>query len=171
MLVWQKQRDTYPADVVRREVVAKKRRALIIYGDGHLVRAQTGTLVNLVEGNDAQRIFTIMTDPPADLATLQADIAAWRTPSIALLRDTVIGMKELRFYFGPFTQRTDDQLDAFLDLGRSSDITMAPLAPSLCADTEYITMRMRRFALAPGQGAQSSANRLKQYCASVTARK
>ena len=139
-----------------------------LHGDGHLVRAQPGTIVNLVESDSAQRIFTIMTDPPADLATLQADVVAWRAPSIALLRDTVFGVKELHFYFGPFSQRTDDQFDAFLYLGRSSDITMAPLAPSVCADAEYIDMRMRRFALAPGQGAQSDATRLKQYCAGVT---
>lgn len=168
VLVWQKQRDTYPADVVRREVVAKKRRALLVFGDGHLVRAHAGTLVNLIETAGSSRIFTIMTDPPIDLTTLQADVAAWRKPSVALLRDTVMGAKELRFYFSPVTQRTDDQFDAILYLGPSSEITMAPLAPSLCADTGYIEMRMRRFALTPGQGGQSGANRLKQYCSSVT---
>jgi hypothetical protein len=170
VLGWQKQRDSYPADVLQREVVAKKRRALLIYGDGHLVRAQTGTVVNLVEAGGAPRMFTIMTDPPVDLANLQADVATWRKPSIALVRDTVMGTKELSFYFGPFTQRTDDQFDAFLYLGPSSDITMAPLAPALCMDAGYMEMRIRRFALTPGQAAQSGANRLQQYCASVTAK-
>ena len=167
VLVWQKQRDTYPAGILQREVIAKKRRALVIYGDGHLVRAQSGTLVNLVEASGAPRIFTVMTDPPVDLTKLQASVISWRRPSIALVRDTVMGAKELSFYFGAFTQRTETQFDAFLYLGAASDITMAPLPPSLCAEAGYIEMRMRRFALTPGQGGQSGANRLRQYCASV----
>ena len=31
-----RQRDSHPADLVRREVLAKNRHALVIYGDGHL---------------------------------------------------------------------------------------------------------------------------------------
>jgi hypothetical protein len=51
-----------------------------------------------LESDGVQRIFTIMTDPPADLSSLQADLAAWRTPSVALLRDTVIGTKPTRTF-------------------------------------------------------------------------
>lgn len=171
VLAWQKQRDTYPAEVIRKEVLGKKRRALLIYGDGHLVRAHPGTIVNLVESAGASPVFTIMTAPPVDLTTIQPDVAFWPAPSLAMFRGTVMGIKELGSYFGPFAQRTDDQFDALLYLGPSSAVTTSALSPALCADTGYIEMRMRRFALASGQVGQSGANRLKQYCASVGARR
>ena len=37
-LQWLGQRDSYPASLVEREVVAKHRKALIVYGEGHLMR-------------------------------------------------------------------------------------------------------------------------------------
>ena len=65
------------------------------------------------------------------------------------------------------TLRMEDQFDAVLYLGPPSGITISRLSPSLCADPEYMTMRLGRIAQ---QGPQIEADRLKQYCASVIPR-
>jgi hypothetical protein len=67
----------------------------------------------------------------------------------------VIGAPEKGFECALEYQSADDQFDAFLYLGPSSAMTMASVSPSLRADKGYIEMRMRRFALAPGQGGQA----------------
>jgi hypothetical protein len=55
---WTPQRDRYAAEVIQREVLAKQRRALVIYGGGHLFR--TGqSLVRLLERSGGTRVFTI----------------------------------------------------------------------------------------------------------------
>jgi uncharacterized iron-regulated protein len=92
-------RDRYPADLIRREVLAKNRRALIIYGDGHLWRdAGFPTPAGLLQGNDS-KVFTIASANLADLETVQADVISWPRPSIAIVRDTSIGVQPFAFYF------------------------------------------------------------------------
>ena len=97
VLKWQKNRDTYPADLIRREVLEKQRRALVIYGDGHLLRVIPDSLAGSLESTAPTEVFTIWTNTAADLTTLQADVASWRAPSLAILRGTVLGVKPLAF--------------------------------------------------------------------------
>jgi hypothetical protein len=93
-------RDRYPADLIQREVLAKDRRALIIYGDGHLWRdAGFPTLANLLLSFSKGRLFTIASSTFADLEVVQPDVASWRAPSIATVQGTVLGVKEFQHYF------------------------------------------------------------------------
>ena len=74
-------RDRYPADVVRREVLAKGRRALVIYGGMHLQRRHLAsnfevsdrrpTIVSLLERQVDTRTFTIW--PTTTLPDGQSD--------------------------------------------------------------------------------------------------
>lgn len=111
---WLRLRDSFPADLIRREVLAKKRRALVIYGDMHFQRKNVLTnydmqdplafgLVNLLE-KDGAKVFTIWTNTNAnaDLDTLQPDVASWRVPSLAIIRGTTLGAADFTFYY-PFT--------------------------------------------------------------------
>jgi len=69
----------------------------------------------------------------------------------------------------------EDQFDAVLYVGPPSSITVrrGEIAPSLCADAEYMHMRLGRMGLVdpPGRvlspGVVSPADRLKQYCATL----
>lgn len=110
---WIAQRDTYPTDLIRREVLAKNRHALIIYGDMHLQRKNLVSnyealneisVQTIVEqlSKSATPVFTIWTNTYADLATRQADVASWRVPSLALVRGTLLGATDFAFYY-PFT--------------------------------------------------------------------
>jgi hypothetical protein len=107
---WMAERDSYPADLIRREVLAKQRRALLIYGGLHLQRKNIGsnyemveplaqTVVSLVERAAATKVFTVWTHTWADLRSLQADVPSWQVPSLAIVRGTVLGAKDFASYF------------------------------------------------------------------------
>jgi hypothetical protein len=173
---WLNERERFPAEVIRREVLAKQRRALLIYGDGHLFRVPVNeNIVSLLGKTQVFIVGTPLSHPAAsDLKTVQADVASWPTPSLAVLRGTSIGATGMDFFYGPWPQKLtlEQQLDALLYLGPPSSITMAPLNPLLCADSAYMEMRTQRMTLAAFQppGAPNPVERLKQYCAAVTAK-
>jgi uncharacterized protein (TIGR03435 family) len=107
---WIEKRDTYPAEVIRREVVAKKRRALIVYGDMHLQRKNLNSnydmtssiadvIVSLLEKSHV-RVFSIWTNTGLDLTALQADVRSWPIPSLAIVRGTTLGAADFARYYG-----------------------------------------------------------------------
>ena len=86
-------RSRHPADVILREVLAKGRRALVLYGAGHLYRQnlQGANLIEHVETASGIKAFVVITHPSANLETLGVDPASWPTPRIALTRGTGTG--------------------------------------------------------------------------------
>jgi hypothetical protein len=189
VLRWGDQRDFFAADLIRREVLAKGRRALVIYGKMHFERKNDVTnfetsdmLAGLLESEGA-KLFTIWTfgRSDADLKTLKPDAVRWQKPTLVLLRGTDLGAFDFGAYFTSdrrFSMRTgrptplaktewrkmrmEDQFDAALYLGAPSEIKVVPLAPQRCADSEYMKMRLARMALQPGN--EGAIERLKTYC-------
>jgi uncharacterized protein (TIGR03435 family) len=171
---WARRRDSHPAEVIAREVIARKRRALVIYGDGHL-QARTErparSLVGLIE-SAGTNVFNI-TSTFVDLATAQGDVATWRTPGLAMLRGTPIGAMGYERFFGPAppveyfraNPRIEDHFDAVLYLGPASSRTSSPLSYPRCAEPEYVQMRVARMMLAGSPPAV--ADRLTQECAAA----
>jgi hypothetical protein len=106
--------ESFPADLILREVIAKKRKALIVYGGMHFLRRGAGpppipgqpalpppgTIVNLLE-KAGVKVFSIWTFaiPGQDLTALQADIANWPKPSLTLIKDTTLGVAPFTFYY------------------------------------------------------------------------
>ena len=113
-----------PAGIVEREVIAKGRRALIIYGGGHLVRRElywtmqdqaaaakrfatpVDTIVTRLEqaGIKVFSISTTFSDPTAQ----RPEVAAWPTPTLLRLAGTALGLEpitffntEIRYFSGP----------------------------------------------------------------------
>ncbi|HEY1307748.1 MAG TPA: hypothetical protein VGF24_29555 [Vicinamibacterales bacterium] len=176
------QRDPFAAELIQREVLARKRRALVIYGDGHLMRRPTlggSSLVTRLEGMQA-RVLNIWTHTSgADLQTLQPDLNTWPTPALAFTRGTTVGAAPFSVFRGVGASDgtgIEDEFDAVLSVGPSSSITIrrSEIAPSLCEDAEYMRMRLSRMALieganAPPPGIESPSERLKRYCAGVGA--
>ena len=160
-------RDGVAAEVVRREVLAKGRRALIIYGDEHLVRPPATVAPNIVGGIVAQlersgtSVFTIHTETRQDLSAVQPDVASWPKPRLAILRDTTLGaaMTDGR-------RRLADQFNAVLYLGSPGEMTLSKLPRALCSDHSYLEMRLARLALIPPppSAAVSPIQMLKEYC-------
>src|SRR3954468_1903027 len=102
---WIEMRDTFPADLIQREVIARGRRALLLYGQMHFQRKNIGanyesegpaeTIVSRLENKWGASVFTIFT---ADVSSLQPDAASWPSPSIALVRGTVLGAADFTAY-------------------------------------------------------------------------
>lgn len=194
---WIEMRETYPAALIQLEVLAKDRRALLVYGHGHFQRKnvasnfemtdwRTQTIVSLLESAGPTKVFAIWR--ASNVAAIQPDAASWPGPSLALIRGTVIGAADAsRFHDWParFTIRdgkpvaipkseyrllpAEEQFDAVLYLGPSQTNTDSQLAPALCADADYMMMRINRMALVGLP--PSEANRLKEYCAGLTTKK
>lgn len=105
---WIELRDTYPADLVRRHVLDRGRRALVVYGQGHLQRRhivanydmstwQAQTVVSLLERDHAARIFNIWTLVDRNVE-IPAGVMSWRVPSLAPLRGTALGARDFGLY-------------------------------------------------------------------------
>ncbi len=161
-------RDAFAADLVRREILARHRRALLLYADGHFFRKGEETvpdwmvvkrkpeepLVSQLEKTHPGTIFNIGTPTSADLATFQPDVANWRAPSIAVLQGTTLGAAPFGTVYGLngpefHNVRMEDQFDALLYLGPPSSITLDELSKSRCSDESYMKMRVARMALVP----------------------
>jgi hypothetical protein len=162
------ERNTFAADLVRKEVLAKRRRALLLYADGHLFRKAEENvpdwmvvkrtpeepLVSQLEKTHPGMIFNIGAPTDADLTTVQPDVANWQAPSIALLNGTTLGAAPFGTLYGlngpEFRDvRMQDQFDALLYLGQPSSITFSELSKSRCTDERYMKMRLARMALVP----------------------
>lgn len=111
-------RDRHAASVIEREVLAKKRRALIVYGDMHYLRKglyftssdkvptekkfpPEDSIVSILERDGKTKVFSIWTHSLAssDLTTIQPDIDGWPIPSLVLIRDTKWGNAPFFFYY------------------------------------------------------------------------
>lgn len=107
LLPWAEARDTHAVDLINREVLSKNRRALVIYGDGHLPRKSLrsnyerddlGPLVDRLGDNPAARIFTIYSEISTDLAKIQPEVASWTAPKFVLLKGTALGATDFEVY-------------------------------------------------------------------------
>ena len=175
------QRNKFAAGLIRTEVLAKNRRALLLYADGHFFRRGEETvpdwmvdktkpeepLVSQLEKTNPGVVFAIGTPSNADLTKLQADVAGWRAPSIALLRGTTLGASPFAPLYeltGPEFKdvRLEDQFDAVLYLGPPASITLAQLSRARCSDEQYMKMRLGRMALVPW--GQYEINALNEFC-------
>jgi hypothetical protein len=173
------ERDSYPAALIQRAVLAKKRRALLVYGDGHIARHPPlgGGNITTRLAASAVRIFTIWTHTSgADLATIEASAARWPVPALAMTRGTTLGaapFSAYRGFRGPGDSRMEEEYDAVLYVGPLSSITVrrGEISRTLCADAEYMAMRLRRMQImdppgaVPPPGVQSPTGRLEQHCA------
>jgi hypothetical protein len=196
--------DEFPADLIQREVVAKGRRALVVYGEMHFLRknvywplqdkesaekrfaAPVNTIVARL-GRAGTNVFSISVTT-TDLAVLQPSVSSWRAPFLVRLGGNPIGAAPFTFFCECIAYITTDpvkrteervqadpqrsptmqeQFDAVLYMGTPASITQNKLSPALCADTEYMQMRLQRMSLTARDGWDPAAN-LKSYCAGIT---
>jgi hypothetical protein len=170
---WNMQRDAHALAVIKREVLAKNRRALIVWGDGHFQGRgfPAGSITVLLE-RMGEKFFTI-SPRFGSLQQHQPSVAKWKVPSFARIKDTVIGRKYYAQFYpmpparGWNTVLFEDQFDAVVYLGPT--MTMSRLPASLCRDEAYMKMRLARLWLSTGgPGAQDPVGAMKKYCADVT---
>ena len=106
---WTVLRSTYPADVIRREVIARGRRALVVYGHLHFPRKemltnydmsdwQAQTMTSWLESVPGTKVFVIMSEGGKEIQQLQPDIASWPALSLARLNGTIIGAADFALF-------------------------------------------------------------------------
>jgi len=131
-------RDGCAVEIIQREVLAKQRRALVIYGGMHFLRKRL--LWQLKDGRTAQlqrtplpasivslletqgtNVYSVWTPVFVDLTTLQPDICSWQTPSLVLVRGTPLGEASFRSYYphAMFTKQDDTMVEIYVDSVRS----------------------------------------------------
>jgi hypothetical protein len=143
--------DAFPVSVIEREVLRRKRRALLVYGEGHLHRLSRASIVGRLEGAGT-RVYSIATATLGDAARVEPSVAGWRPPALAVVRGTALGFVDYDFWSGgpasPARIRPAEQdFDALLYLGAPSSITLAPYGVALCGDPAYLAIRLWRIGL------------------------
>ncbi len=120
-------------------------------------RPESYSIVTLLEKGGV-KVFPIWTFVPilgGDLSALQADVETWPKPSLALIKDTVLGVAPFTFYYPRGSGRTmrpgpngpvvtdlgeaiggvmQEQVDALLYVGPKSEITYASHPSRICVD-------------------------------------
>ena len=167
-------REWFPAALIQTEVLARRRRALVMFGQMHLQRKnvlanydmdswQAQTLVSAVERATGDRIFNIWGVSHSHLAP---EMKSWTKPGLALLRGTTIGARDFEQFhdtaarfkvvgeqFEPIPQerwrtlQADQQFEAVLYLGPPQATARRRPPPAVCSDKAYMQMRMRRLDL------------------------
>ena len=160
----------YQRDLLQQQILSRHRRALVVFGSGHLHRKMRGTACQIRDespdwlGRTASGVFTIRQVSHDTLVSWQPDANAWLTPGLALIRGTTLGAVEdpstvcgvvRDGKVDPVATKAagiihlEDQYDAVLYLGPHESVSQ--VAPELCADREYMTMRLGRLAVgSPG---------------------
>ena len=154
------QRDPYAAMVIQREVLKKNHRALVVYGEGHLL--STGplgahTLVTILKRESNARIFAISNGYP-DLSLFQTN-GAWPVPSLIMVKNTTLGTES-----SAAGTPLEQDFDAVLHLGGPSALSFTEVPKSVCDDPEYLKMRFDRFALTVTANNPDPGAELRKLC-------
>ena len=169
------QRDSYPAALVQTEIVAKRRRGLIVYGHLHFQRRNVAsnfnmsdwrfqTIVSLIEHAGPTRVFVIWR-LEKDLLQVFPPAATWPVPAFAGVAGTTLGaidVSRLTAYRARVrfvddkpvpvakeeyaTLPIQEQLDAVLYLGPDSRQPIEPSAEP-CRRPGFLEERLRRITL------------------------
>jgi hypothetical protein len=155
------QRGSHAATIVQQEVLSRNRRALLVFGEGHLLRSGplgANTLVEILKRDPKTRIFTISNGYP-DLSRFQAG-AGWTVPSLIFVKGNEVGAAP-----SAADSPLDQDFDALLHLGGPSALLMTRVQKSVCNDAAYLQMRFERYALAATPTNLEPAAQLKKLCA------
>jgi hypothetical protein len=164
-------RDSYPAALIVREVLAQGRHALLMYGQGHAQRRnqmanydmsdwRAQTIVSILEQTTPARVFTIL---HRELLSTVQDVSKWPVPSLAIVRGTTLGaidyatlgesgpramIRDGRIVPVPKEQwrvlPMEEQFDAVLHLGPEAAADPPPPASAVCADRAFVQELLRR---------------------------
>jgi hypothetical protein len=105
---WVVVRDSYAADLIRREVIMRGRRALVVYGQLHYLRKeiltnydmsswQAQTMVSWLEAVPGTKVFTIWADG-SGVHKVQPDTSSWPQMRLTLIRGTALGAADFTVF-------------------------------------------------------------------------
>jgi hypothetical protein len=155
-------RDSSIAAVMAKEVLAKHRKALMVFGSLHLQHGG-GSAVGRIEAADrAAHIEVVIAHngfgTGSPLArwndTLEHRMTRWPVPSLVALRGTWIDDLPYGYFFPLEAARLSDVVDAYLYLGPGRLVLNDPIPAYAVLDTAYMAELQRRLRggpMAPGR--------------------
>lgn len=175
---WDARRDPHAADVVRREVLEKHRRALVLYGSWHCGARNEKTnfttadsMRALLDQSNPGSVFAIHVfgREDADPREVEPSIASWPPMTFARITRTTLGAVDWSavnsldgrverqagvrkaLSRGEWRKRSlAEQYDAVIYLASPSTLSVVRLTPERCGDAPYLRMRTQRMALSLG---------------------
>jgi hypothetical protein len=160
-LAWSAGRNEHPAQLIEREILAKGRKALVIYGGGHFTR-QPGSpfpndrMINArIEETHPGAVYVVLPHlpvEPACRAEFEARTRGWTSGTVAApVKGT--WMEELYARPGCFRsgRERNAMADALLYLGDPGDYRMSPVDPRAYLDEAYFRELSRRNEVAVGE--------------------
>jgi len=153
-------RRDYGPKVVEQEILTKNRKALIIYGSGHIMRKFKMAEIALLEQKYPQSMFIV--HPYYGFYErndeLEPRFAKWPKPSLAPVKGTwlgaldgslvmrVIARSPGRDPYNPYAgTKLEELVDAYLYLGPSDSLTTSVPLPETYQDEAYVKELKRRF--------------------------
>jgi hypothetical protein len=178
---WKFDRDGSIAAVIEKEVLAKHRKALMLFGDLHLMHATEKSAVSLYEKDYPNVTFAIseLGSFDTDVPTLSdSPFATWPFPSIAKTKGTWLGALDLSSFYPKqvsidkdcnlhtvdypkdMQKPMEELFDAFLYLGPQDLRLKEPLPADIALDMSYRMELQRRIALprSPGPAIEDAMN-------------
>ncbi|HKB95712.1 MAG TPA: hypothetical protein VKB94_02615 [Rhizomicrobium sp.] len=167
-----KQRDTYPAELIEREILAKNKKALVIYGAGHMgIYTPDPVLRMLIDAKHPGALFVVtpyVGYAQKDCAArFERHIKGWPTPSLVTpIRGSTLEKDIWRKGCNPIARPKDlpeSQFDvsgpnnlglnsdALLYLGPRKALVTGPRDPDIILDLEYRAEMDRRMVLRTGK--------------------
>ena len=184
-------RESFAAELIEREVLQRGRKALVIFGQMHLVRhdlfanfsGESQWLLPLLERQSRIRAFTVWV--AANLEDVQPDIKGWSIPSLTVIEGTRLGAMSFSYYYphevARFTQHDGKpvlirksewrkapdmqaQVDAILYMGPQAALRRYTLELDKCNDPSYVALRLERMRLVNYPSPEES---LRSSCSSL----
>jgi hypothetical protein len=154
-------RDSHPASVVEQQVLAKGRRALVCYGEGHVLHNQGINLVTIIERQTGVRTYGILDlvdlpGLPADPSGLYAKLARYPRDTVIPAAGTWLG--KYAWCGGTLSQL----LDAGLYLRQLAELTASWPNPAIYLDPAYWAELHRRGAIWARLGVKVDLNTYRQ---------
>ena len=152
-------RDSSIAAVMEREVLAKHRKALMIFGVRHLMHGGGGAVARYERAGYPGRTFVVMAHNGFGTGTplsryddaLERRLAGWPVPSLVTLRGT--WLDDLAWpYFVPDVDRESPvsaSVDGYLYLGPGNLLLNQPIPARAVLDTAYMAELRRRLQRSP----------------------
>jgi hypothetical protein len=153
-------RDASIASVMGQEVLAKHRKALMIFGARHLIHGGGGAVGMLERAGHRNAIYVIMAhngfgnNSPLGVHNdeMERRLAAWPVPSMVALSHTWIGDLDGDYILsGEHHRHVSAMADAYLYLGPRDLLLKDPPAASAMLDTAYLAELDRRAKVREGQ--------------------
>jgi hypothetical protein len=164
-------RDSSIASVMEREVLAKHRNALMIFGASHLVHGEGSAVAMYENAGHPNVTLTVLAHNGFGNHTplakyndqLEDRMASWPRPSLVTIKNTWLGNLDSRYVLpqdegGPLATKAD----AYLYLGPRSSLVNEPRPTRALSDKEYLAELRRRADISAPRPREKSHNGAKK---------